>query len=123
MSMRFDEKRRDARWRKSDVVLWRLHPREDYRVGWALEGSESGLALAWRGMDAPKVGTVVELAVDGAPANCTQALVRRTDVVHDDLTVIGAEYLTMRPFPPAAAAKVDGYVEPIGRVGYALATG
>ncbi|MBK7404134.1 MAG: hypothetical protein IPJ41_05755 [Phycisphaerales bacterium] len=101
------EQRRTQRSRRSEAVLWRCLGRSTFDMGWLLESSRDGLAFAWRGTSAPLPGSLLEICREGPEANTKpdRVLVRRVVAAHDDLVVIGGERLTVRPFPPAAAAE------------------
>lgn len=99
------EKRRQCRHRKSGPVQWRARGESPFGTAWLLEASIDGLAFAWRGERAPQPGTVVEVrrepSLPDAPPQ--QAVIRRVSPVHDNLYVLGAEVVFLRPFPPSAA--------------------
>jgi hypothetical protein len=102
------ELRRSPRRRRSDALFWRLGARHAPGMGWLLESSETGLAFAYRGPGVPGLDSIIEVRV-GATAEeawSEQAVVRRVSRVHGDLTVVAAQYLRTRPFPPVAERAV-----------------
>lgn len=98
--------RRDIRTRISEFIECRWDPADIFHLGWVLESSQSGLAFAWRGDNAPPVDAIIDVRDDALPvgAACCQAVVRRSSVVHDDLNVVALEFLSFSPFPPQPQA-------------------
>lgn len=98
------EQRREHRERVSSAVYWRSGADQDLQMAWGLESSATGLAIAWRGDNPPREGTIIELyleltAITDAPQ---RAVVRRVSPAHEDLVVIALELLNFSEFPPAA---------------------
>ena len=108
------EQRLSPRRRRFEFVecLWRAG--DIFHTVWVLESSESGMAFAWRGSDPPRPDTILELRRSGAPvgAGTIDAVVRRTSIAHDDLTVIAVEFLGFRPFQGEPHAQLSTYEEP-----------
>lgn len=89
------EQRRNPRTRRSDPVFWRDIGEIEYEMGWTLESSDDGLAFAWRGIDPPQRGTIIEIHRHGQELTDApeRALVRRIHVAHDDLAIIAAQVI------------------------------
>lgn len=88
--------RRSHRERESSAVLWKRCDQKEFDMGWLLEQSEVGCAYAWRGSTSPEPGTHVTLRLDCASEEGDEirGIVRRVLHAHDDLVVLGVEYLT-----------------------------
>ncbi|MBK7405120.1 MAG: hypothetical protein IPJ41_10930 [Phycisphaerales bacterium] len=101
----FSEKRRQARTRASDKVLWRKPGSSEFEPGWMLEHSESGLAFAWRGQHTPSEGDRIQIqrSHSGHDSLPESALVRRVAHAHEDLFVIGVEIVHNTPAHYVAA--------------------
>ncbi len=105
---RFNQ-RRAPRVRGSDALTWRLRGAPRFEMGWTLERSIDGLAFVWRGGDIPRPGAIIEFAPGEGPGlhESSCAVVRHATRCHDDLRILGVEFLRLRPFPPQAAAIIE----------------
>ncbi len=100
-----EEKRREARTHCSGGVKIRRLGLGKTTYGWTLEASPGGIAIACRSDHALSPGALIELTRrDGTTAlGRVRAVVRRAVLVHDNLRVVGAEFISFSPFPPAAS--------------------
>ena len=109
------EKRRSERVRRSDALFWRIRDVGEYDMGWLLEASDEGLAFAWRGSVLPSEGSIIDVQM--CPPGTWKsgiAEVRRVEIVHDDLVVIGVEHVSRTPPKPhAQAAEVKPIAKPL----------
>jgi hypothetical protein len=110
MRIKRGELRRSRRTRRAGSIRWHmLGEGGELRSGWLLETSDLGLAFVWRGVEPPRLSTLIEFrrGDDERGAERELAVVRRACRVHDDLSLIGAELVRLRGFPPEASAAVQ----------------
>jgi len=72
-----------------------------------LEGTSDSIAFAFRGGHQPPAGSLIQIDQGEARSagNTRQAVVRRVRVAHDDLCIVAAQIVELRPFPPVAVAE------------------
>ena len=90
-------------------MFWRQGQYDNFEMGWLLEASNDGCAFAWRGEGPPQVGAVIDVCLDmsSSQRETKSAVVRRVRVAHADMTIIAAELMNIRDFPPALSAVID----------------
>ncbi len=78
------------RTRSTAALLWRRPGDDVYQVGWLLETSDGGFAFACRGGAPPVRGEVIRTrrGQSSAMGTSEQMHVRRTQKVHEDLTIV-----------------------------------
>lgn len=76
-------------------------------MGWLLEQSETGCAFAWRGSVLPSVGNLIEVNVQltGDVSETRNAIVKRVETVHDNITIIALQFVETVDARVTAAAK------------------
>ncbi len=94
-SSNHQEHRESTRTSTARPAIWSSDGCPEARIGWMLETSETGCAFAWRGEGVPVKGEVISVSVGESadPLMMSRGLVKRVEVVHDDLAIIAVRLL------------------------------
>lgn len=85
------EQRNEPRIDSTSPIWYRGMSDRDFRIGWMLECSDSGVAFLIRGEDPPELGATMSYSVGPPGETTTVATVRRVNNVHRDVYVVAAQ--------------------------------